>query len=66
MLTALGDSDSKRLAFLAGTDDYVVKPFDLNELQARVQRLLERTYGWAAPARPSKDPAIRERHVLAS
>jgi type IV pilus assembly protein PilB len=66
MLTALGDSDSKRLAFLAGTDDYVVKPFDLNELQARVQRLLERTYGWAAPVRPAKDPAIRERHVLAS
>jgi len=48
MLTALGDIESKRLGFLAGTDDYVVKPFELMELQARVRRLLERTYGWSS------------------
>jgi len=69
MLTALADSDSKRLAFLAGTDDYVVKPFDLSELQARVQRLLERTYGWT-PSRPqavaAQARAPREPRVLAS
>jgi type II secretory ATPase GspE/PulE/Tfp pilus assembly ATPase PilB-like protein/FixJ family two-component response regulator len=64
MLTALADSDSKRLAFLAGTDDYVVKPFDLSELHARVQRLLERTYGWSPPVSPQAQ--MRERRALAS
>ena len=47
MLTARDDADSKRMGFLAGTDDYVVKPFDRAELIARVQRLLERSYGFA-------------------
>jgi CheY-like chemotaxis protein len=47
MLTARDDAESKRLGFLAGTDDYVVKPFDRTELIARVQRLLSRTYGFA-------------------
>jgi type IV pilus assembly protein PilB len=47
MLTARDDADSKRMGFLAGTDDYVVKPFDRPELIARVQRLLERSYGFA-------------------
>jgi CheY-like chemotaxis protein len=55
MLTALGDSDSKRMAFLSGTDDYVVKPFERLELLARLQRLLERNYGWTG-ARPADDP----------
>jgi type IV pilus assembly protein PilB len=47
MLTARDDAESKRLGFLAGTDDYVVKPFDRAELLARVQRLLQRAYGFA-------------------
>jgi type IV pilus assembly protein PilB len=45
MLTARDDAGSKKLGFLSGTDDYVVKPFDAEELAARVRRLLERTYG---------------------
>jgi type IV pilus assembly protein PilB len=45
MLTARDDASSKKLGFLSGTDDYVVKPFDAEELAARVRRLLERTYG---------------------
>jgi len=48
MLTARDDAKSKRLGFLAGTDDYVAKPFDSEELAARVRRLLERTYGLGA------------------
>ena len=47
MLTARGDAESKTTGFLAGTDDYLVKPFDRQELQARVQRLLERTYAFS-------------------
>jgi len=58
MLTACSDVESKRLGFLSGTDDYVVKPFERSELLARVHRLLARMYGWggksAAPA--PRDP----------
>jgi CheY-like chemotaxis protein len=53
MLTARDDASSKKLGFLSGTDDYVVKPFDAEELAARVRRLLERTYGLSSTrARP--------------
>jgi type II secretory ATPase GspE/PulE/Tfp pilus assembly ATPase PilB-like protein/ActR/RegA family two-component response regulator len=45
MLSGLGGADDRVRAFMAGTDDYVVKPFDRSELLARVRRILERTYG---------------------
>ncbi len=42
MLTALGSSDDKLDGFDAGADDYMVKPFDFRELNARVKVLLKR------------------------
>ncbi|MBQ9003839.1 MAG: response regulator transcription factor [Eggerthellaceae bacterium] len=43
MLTALGDFKSKQRAFGAGSDDYMVKPVDLNELALRMSALLRRS-----------------------
>lgn len=43
MLTALGATDDKLDGFDAGADDYMVKPFDLRELNARVNILLKRS-----------------------
>lgn len=42
MLTALGATDDKLDGFDAGADDYMVKPFDLRELNARINILLKR------------------------
>ncbi len=42
MLTALGTTDDKLEGFDSGADDYMVKPFDLRELDARIKVLLRR------------------------
>lgn len=42
MLTALGTIDEKIEGFDAGADDYLVKPFEIRELYARVKALLHR------------------------
>ncbi|WP_193786339.1 response regulator transcription factor [Actinoplanes friuliensis] len=43
MLTALGTVDDRIAGLDAGADDYLVKPFDLDELSARVRALCRRT-----------------------
>jgi type IV pilus assembly protein PilB len=45
MLTANADETNRTKGFLVGTDDYVNKPFSVPDLNARVLRLLRRTYG---------------------
>lgn len=43
MLTALGELNNKLEGFNSGVDDYIVKPFEIEELKARVLALLNRT-----------------------
>ncbi|WP_106495408.1 response regulator transcription factor [Lentibacillus sp. Marseille-P4043] len=42
MLTAKGEVADKEKAYLAGTDDYVVKPFEPKEILFRIKALLRR------------------------
>jgi len=48
MLTARSEINNKVLGFKSGSDDYLTKPFETPELQARVEALLRRS---AAPVR---------------
>lgn len=50
-LTARGTTEDRVRGLTAGGDDYIVKPFALEELVARVQVALRRRGATAAPAR---------------
>ena len=50
MLTARSEVDERIAALDGGADDYITKPFDLRELQARVRSLARRSQGSASPA----------------
>ena len=43
MLTAKGDTIDKVLALELGADDYIVKPFEMKELIARIKAVIRRT-----------------------
>jgi DNA-binding response OmpR family regulator len=45
MLTALGTTDDIVKGLYAGADDYLVKPFSFQELEARITALLRRNKG---------------------
>lgn len=49
VLTARDRWQEKVEALQAGADDYLVKPFQFEELLARCQALLRRSSGWAQP-----------------
>lgn len=55
MLTARGQTTDKVNGLKIGADDYVTKPFNLQELMARVEALLRR-----APIRPAVQSGIFE------
>lgn len=42
IVTALNDLDSKLVALGAGANDYLTKPFHIDELKSRIDTLLER------------------------
>jgi DNA-binding response OmpR family regulator len=49
MLTALGTTGDKVDGLEAGADDYLVKPFDFDELLARIRAILRRQDGQSGP-----------------
>ncbi len=60
MLTALVETADRIAGLDAGADDYVVKPFDVEEVFARLRALLRRTGGadgFAAPAPSAVSPS---------
>jgi DNA-binding response OmpR family regulator len=51
MLTALDTLDDKIAGLESGADDYIVKPFSVLELEARIKSQLRRHYNQLAPQR---------------
>ena len=49
ILTARGELEDRVRGLNLGADDYLAKPFELSELEARLQALLRRAHGVPAP-----------------
>ena len=59
MLTAQGETVDRIVGYEVGADDYMVKPFDLRELVARVKSLLRRVSAAPVPAMKVDQTTIR-------
>ncbi|MGY5050915.1 response regulator transcription factor [Streptomyces sp. 900105755] len=78
MLTALVETADRIAGLDAGADDYVVKPFDVEEVFARLRALLRRTSpvttgggsagggGAGVAAEPGREPQVSDRQVEAA
>lgn len=63
MLTALVETADRIAGLDAGADDYVVKPFDVEEVFARLRALLRRTGTGERPAKGAASVGVRASHV---
>ena len=67
IITARDGLDDRLRGLDGGADDYVLKPFDMAELLARMRAVLRRRGGSASPVLSngvvSLDPATKEAHV---
>ena len=68
LVTTARDAVAQRIEGLdSGADDYIVKPYDLGEMLARIRSLVRRSVGRAEPLYESHgvsiDPATRELRV---
>lgn len=79
MLTALVETADRIAGLDAGADDYVVKPFDVEEVFARLRALLRRTLpvttgggssggggGGGVPAESGREPQVSDRQIEAA
>ena len=60
MLSAKGEVFDKVLGLKMGADDYIIKPFDSNEMVARVQAVLRRTQRAEEPAQTTTSKPERK------
>jgi len=65
MLTAKSSEVDKVLGISSGADDYLTKPFSLNELVARIRGLIRRCHYLSAPAK-SKEEIVFDDMVVDS
>ncbi|MBO6162853.1 MAG: response regulator transcription factor [Eubacterium sp.] len=61
MLSAKGEVFDKVLGLKLGADDYIIKPFDSNEMVARVRAVLRRTQRTEEPAQTQQQNTASER-----
>ena len=61
MLSAKGEVFDKVLGLKMGADDYIIKPFDSNEMVARVRAVLRRTQRSEEPAQAPQQNTASER-----
>lgn len=59
IISAKGSTEDKIQGFSYGVDDYLAKPFNLNEFLMRIERLLKRS-SWSAGAEPKPENGIAE------
>lgn len=59
-LTAKGSTDDVVEGLDAGADDYIIKPFEISELRARVQALLRRGFRGDRPEKQDKILQVRD------
>lgn len=59
MLTARGSTDDKVYGFSCGADDYITKPFELREVQARIKTVLRRFGKTLQQEETKEEPGVK-------